>query len=400
MGKPNPGLIDLPDQVDVLALIDHFVLGGAETMLSRFALAAPRAGIRLSLACLREWDGNPAATPLREAGIEPVNLDLVGRPGPHALRRVRAHMAKVAPQIVHTHLGTSDLLGSIAARSLGIPAISTIHTTHWGHGRELPVRRLVSATVDRVIAVSDSAREEYLRAGLARPDKVVTIHNGIDVEPAPGAGAQVRRDLGIAADDFVVVMISALRAEKAHDVAVVAIRSLRARHPRLRLVIAGQGLLREQIAADAADLGDAVVMAGLRPDVMRVLDAADVCLQPSRREAFPTTIIEAMAAGVPVVATATGGIPEILDAPALGVLIPAPPSAEAVAAAIASLIEAPQWRRALAAAARQAYEQRFTAGPWVAQTRALYDEVLAERAARARRPLWAAWLPVRTRVQR
>ena len=371
------------DPVRVLALIDHFVQGGAETLLSRFALAAPRAAIQLSIACLEERDGNPAAAPLRARGIEPVNLDLVGRPGFGALRAVRSHIARVRPQLVHTHLGAADLLGGLAARSLAIPVISTVHTTLWGKRREMMMRRVVGICADRVIAVSESARQEYLRhPGWGREDQVVTIYNGIDVSVSPGAGAQVRQVLGIAPDDLVVAMASALRPEKAHDVAIEALRMLLPRFPNLRLLIVGQGALREAIATSADDLGKAVVMVGFKPDVMPYLDAADICLQPSRRDAFPTTIIEALAAGVPTVATAVGGIPEIITGPQLGVLIPPPPSPRSVAEALAALLERPERRRALATAGRLAYEQRFTADPWVRRIRALYDEVIAERADR------------------
>jgi glycosyltransferase involved in cell wall biosynthesis len=386
------------DQVRVLALIDHFVQGGAETLLSRFALAAPRAAIKLSIACLEERDGNPAAAPLRANGSEPVNLDLVGRPGFRALRVVRSHIAHVRPQLVHTHLGASDLLGGLAARSLAIPMISTVHTTLWEHRREILMRRVVGVCADRVIAVSESARREYLRhPGFGRDDQVVTIYNGIDVSVTPGAGAEVRRMLGIAPEDLVVTMASALRPEKRHDVAIEAVRILLPRFPNLRLLIVGQGALREAIASSAEDLGQAVVMVGFRPDVMPYLDAADICLQPSRRDAFPTTIIEALAARVPTVATAVGGIPEIITGPELGVLIAPPASPGSVAEALADLLERPERRRALAAAGRLAYEQRFTADPWVRRTRALYDEVIAERAG-GRRADWRS--PRRLRAQR
>jgi glycosyltransferase involved in cell wall biosynthesis len=374
-------MTDPADPVRVLALIDHFAQGGAETLLSRFALAAPRAAIELSVACLVDRDGNPAAAPLRAQGIEPVNLDLPGRPGPRALRAVRSHIACQRPQLVHTHLGTSDLLGSLAARSLAIPVISTVHVMMWQRRRELLMRRVVGICDDRLIAVSESARQAYLsHPGWGRAEQVVTIYNGVDVSVTPGAGAEVRKALGIAPDDLVLTMASALRPEKGHDVALQALRILRPRYPNLRLLIVGQGALGDAIARDAQDLGTAVLMVGFMPDVMPYLDAADICLQPSHRDAFPTTIIEALAARTPTVATAVGGIPEIITGPELGVLITPPPSPDSVAEALAALIERPERRRALAAAGRLAYEQRFTADPWVRRTRALYDEVIAERA--------------------
>jgi glycosyltransferase involved in cell wall biosynthesis len=208
---------------------------------------------------------------------------------------------------------------------------------------------------------------------------VVTIHNGIDLQPAVGAGAAVRSELGLNPEDQVAIMVSALRQEKAHDVALEALRLLRPRLPRLRLVIVGEGEMRASVAAAARDLGDRVVMTGFRADVMALLDAADVCLHPSRREALPSTIIEAMAAGVPVIATDTGGIPELLKADQ-GSLIPAPPEPEALAQAMHELLSEPDQRRKLAGRARKEYERRLTAGPWVRRTRGLYDEILAERA--------------------
>jgi glycosyltransferase involved in cell wall biosynthesis len=372
--ESNPGS---PGDVSVLALIDHFVMGGAESQLTRFALAAAGSGIRLSIACLEERDGNPAAAPLVERGIAPVNLNLTGRHGPRSIQAVRRHIAAVRPQILHTHLGTSDMLGGLAARSLRVPAVSTIHASSWGPGANAR-RRLVRACATRIIAVSDSARREYISHGWAREGQIVTVHNGIDAPAAPGTGAEVRRELGLAPDDLVVAMISALRPEKGHDIALDVVRSLRDDYPTLRLLIVGRGPLSDQIAAQAADLGDRVVMAGMRHDVLRVFDAADVCLQPSRTDAFPTTLIEAMAASVPVLATAVDGIPEIITGGETGVLVPAPPRAQAFADALRTLLDDPDERRRLAHAGRLEYERRLTTGPWVAGTRAVYDSVIAQ----------------------
>jgi glycosyltransferase involved in cell wall biosynthesis len=377
--------------VSVLALIDHFVMGGAESQLTRFALAAAGSGIRLSTACLEERDGNPAAAPLVEHGMAPVNLNLTGRHGPRSIHAVRRHIAAVRPQILHTHLGTSDMLGGLAARSLGVPAVSTIHASSWGPGTNAK-RRLVRACATRIIAVSNSARREYLGHGWARADQIVTVHNGIDTVPAPGAGAEVRRELGLAPDDLVVAMISALRPEKGHDVALDVVRSLRDRYPKLRLLIVGRGALGDQIAAQAADLGDTVVMAGIRHDVMRVFDAADVCLQPSRTDAFPTTLLEAMAASVPVLATAVDGIPEIITDGDTGVLVPAPPRAQSFADALITLLDDPGERRRLARAGRLEYERRLTTAPWVAGTRAVYDSVIAQAGKAGRRRIGGAAL--------
>ncbi len=370
-------------ELDVLALIDHLAQGGAEMLLAQFAAAAPRAGIRLRVAHLESSGGNPAGRPLRDAGIEPVNLDVSGRPGRRHVQAARRCIRATRPDIVHTHLGTADLVGGLAARSLGVPSVSTIHEI-WR--RRAGLERAKHAVfmfnqrccAARVIAVSDSARAAYLEHTHGMGRRVVRIYNGVDVMPQTGRGADVRRELGVAGDELLVGMVSALRPEKGHSLAIAALEQLLGRFPNLRLLIAGQGRSEAQLAALAAPLGDRVLMLGNRPDVMEVFDALDVCLHPSLLDAFPTTLLEALAASVPVLASAVGGIPEIIDDGRTGVLLPAPPSAERIAAELATLLEDAARRDSLAQAGRRAYLERFTAGPWIEQTRALYDAVLAE----------------------
>jgi glycosyltransferase involved in cell wall biosynthesis len=379
-GKPQADTSAPVDEIAVLVLIDHLVMGGAEMLLSQFAKAAPAAGIQLTVASLDELEGNPAAGPLRQAGVEPINLGLPGRPNLHAAATVRRHFAAVRPDIVHTHLGDAALIGGVAGRSLRIPVVSTIHTIEWGRDLQTRLRQeVVKRCAARVVAVSDTASRIYAERGFSRPGQLVTIRNGVDAGAMPGAGKEVRRELGWSGEDLVVGMVSTLRPVKAHDVAIAAISRLSDQYPALKLLIVGGGPAWDEIARLAGPLGDRVAMVGRQTNVMRYLDAADVCLHPSHAEAFPTTLIEAMAASASVLATAVGGIPEIVEDGSTGVLIPPPPSADAVARALASLLADPHRRRILGEAGRRAYEARFTAGPWVRATREMYDAVLAQR---------------------
>jgi glycosyltransferase involved in cell wall biosynthesis len=117
-------------------------------------------------------------------------------------------------------------------------------------------------------------------------------------------------------------------------------------------------------------------MAGHRDDVMDVLDAVDVVVHPTHADAFPTALLEAMAASVPTVATAVGGIPEIVDAGVTGILIGDPPSVFRLAEALEPLLGDAQWRREMGAAGRARFEERFSADRWAERLRALYDEAL------------------------
>lgn len=166
----------------VHALIDTLSVAGAEILLAEYGAVAALDGIDLTVGYLKATEGDLAAERLRAAGIEP---ELVGIPARLvvALRRVRRHLARNRPQVVHTHLGYADLLGAPAASSLRMPVISTVHSHMWhGGGREGVKLRLMAQArrrcATRVVTVSDSARDAYLAAGWDRPEHVVTCESG------------------------------------------------------------------------------------------------------------------------------------------------------------------------------------------------------------------------------
>jgi glycosyltransferase involved in cell wall biosynthesis len=361
----------------VAIVIDSLTWGGAETLLADLVVALPAAGVEPSVAYLFDLDASPTAAVLRERGLEPHLIAAPRLHDPRGFTALRGWLRAARPDVVHTHLGYADLLGGPAARSLGVPAVSTLHLMRWERrGKEGAKERLMALArrrcAARVIAVSDAARAAYLETGWDRPARVVTVRNGVAREAAPGAGAAVRAELGLSPQDRVCAMVTVLRAGKGHDVAAAALAQLD--DPRVKLVVCGDGPDRAAIERELAPLGDAVVMAGHRTDVMRVLDAADVLLHPTREDAFPTTLLEAAAAGVPVVATAVGGVPEIVT-PDTGRLVPAPPQPADVARALGELLGDDALRARMGAAARERFAKEFTARAWAQRLRALYEEV-------------------------
>jgi glycosyltransferase involved in cell wall biosynthesis len=363
----------------VAVVIDGLGYGGAETLLGDLAGGAAGAGLDLTVAYLHERDPAPAADRLRERGIEPVGVPVRGLLRPDGVRRMRAHLRAAAPDVVHTHLDYADVIGGAAARGLGVPVVSTVHLMRWD-ATDARTRvklalfaRARRAFADRVVAVSDAARAAYLARGWDRPERVVTVRNGITDAPRAGAGAAVRAGLGLGPDDLVVTMLSVLRPGKGHEAAFAAVAALRAQVPALRLLVAGDGPDRARLEAQAAGLGDAVAFAGHRTDAMGVLDATDVLLHPSLFDAFPTALLEAMAASVPVVASAVGGIPEIVQDGVTGTLVPVGSSGGVLAGALGPLLTDPARRRAQGAAARQRFQAEFTAPRWAGRLRTLYD---------------------------
>jgi glycosyltransferase involved in cell wall biosynthesis len=369
--------------------VDTLYTGGAEFLMVDFAQVAAGAGIDLSIAALKPLTPSAAAAErLRRHGFEPQAVPVTSLIHPRELRRVRAHLASVRPDIVHTHLSTADFLGGVAARTLGIPSVSTIHADWWPRGRADRVRTWLASKARRhcaeaVVAVSDSARTVYLADGHDVPEHVSVVRNGILDRARPGSGRRAREGLGIRHDELVLTTLSELRPEKNLEAAVDAVERLRGRFPNLRLLIVGDGPSEQAIRQDAARLGEAAVLTGHREDVMELLDATDVLVHPSRFDAFPTTLLEAMAASVPIVATEVGGIPEIVLRDETGVLVAPPPTGEAFAAATGPLLDDASRRDRLGRAGRRRFEVEFSAESWARRLRAVYDKVLSEPRARA-----------------
>lgn len=371
--------------VRVHALIDDLGVGGAQMVLAEFAAVAASGGVDLSVGYLSDViDGAHGVARLHARGVEPRLVGIPRRLGPAAFLAVRRHLAQVRPEIVHTHLGAADLLGGPAARSLRIPAVTTMHSHAWPGDRREQVKtrgmrlaRRVGAR--RVVAVSESAREAYLALGGERPERIVVIRNGIADAPQPGAGRGIREQYGLGDESLVVAMVSSLRAVKGHEIAIAAIAQLKVTLPEVRLLIVGDGPVRASITRAAEAVGADVVFTGYRPDVMAVLDAADVLLHPSHHDALPTSIIEAMAASTPVVATRVGGIPELVEDGVSAMLVPAPPNASEVAAVVGDLLRDPDRRGRLAAESRKRFERELTADRWAVRMGQLYRSVLSPR---------------------
>ncbi len=251
-------MLDRRDPIHVLALVDGMHAGGAELLIAEFARVASDVNVRLSVCGLDGSTAGPAADRLRRLGVEPGAIEVERLLDPREVRRTRAAIEAIGPDVVHTHLTYADVLGGLAARSLGIPAVSTIHANHFGPTRAERAKDRLAALVRRrccelVVAVSARARETYLGTGWDRPEHVVTVRNGVAAQPRPGAGAAVRADLGIPPDAPVVLMLSMLRPEKRHVVAIEAIGRLRAAHPGIRLLIPGYGPEREAVERAATE---------------------------------------------------------------------------------------------------------------------------------------------------
>lgn len=296
--------------------------------------------------------------------------------------------------VVHTHMSKAALVGGVAGRAARAPAI--VNTAHNLGFLAVPQkalralfwvydRLLFAATAHRIVTVSDRVREGAVKGGIAPAGKVVAIHNGVlgarfEIS-APEARAR-RVALGVADGAPLVLAVARLVWFKGLDALVEATPALLARHPEARVVIVGGGPLREKLEAQARALGveRAVIFTGERSDVPELLAAADIFVLPSVSEGLPISILEAMTAGKPVVATSVGGIPELIVDGETGLLTPAR-DAGSLAEALIRLAGDPELRARMGAAGKARAQIEFSPGRMVERTAALYREILAERGA-------------------
>lgn len=261
-------------------------------------------------------------------------------PAVRFLRRLR-------PDVVHTHGVRANFVGRLAARLAGIPSVTTVHSflaSDYGSPLRAAVAHLLDdATLpwaDRVIAISHALRQDLIMRG-ARPEHIAVIPNGIPDPPA--ANPEVLKALG--GGNPVLAVAARLQPTKGVDVAIRALRYL----PHHHLAILGDGPALEELRrlADAELVSDRVHFLGYRDDLRAIIAGADLLLAPSRAEGFGLAALEAMAQGVPVVASRVGGLPELLSQGG-GVLTP-PDDPEALAQGV---LEALATRDSLSQAAR------------------------------------------------
>lgn len=283
--------------------------------------------------------------------------------------------------VLHAHMFGSNLWGTIVARLAGVPVI-VAHEHTWSYDGQ-PLRRFLDRAViarfsSAFVAVSRDDRRKMIEVEGIDPADIVFIPNGIDGR-ARAAGSDVRAELGIPPDVPVIGSVSNLRPQKALTVMIEAFGKLEPEFPGLRLLIAGRGPERDTVLRRCAELGvqENVHLLGPRPDVPDVLAAIDVAVMSSDFEGSPLSVMEYMEAGLPVVATAVGGVPDLIDDGVHGLLVPTR-DAGALAEAVGTLLRDPGLRAEMGERGRARQLAEFDIEVTVARVSELYVELLAQ----------------------
>ncbi|MEE9386774.1 MAG: glycosyltransferase family 4 protein [Nannocystaceae bacterium] len=317
---------------------------------------------------------------LDDVGVEHRALSMVRELSPlrdlGAIIELRRQLSVLRPDVVALHSSKAGILGRLAARKLGLPVVFTAHgwafATSKNGVREktyLWLERLCARHCDGIITVSEHARRLALENGVGTPDLVRTIHNGVpDVLP------RLQSEPGVFPPRIVVV--ARLQPPKDYGTLFAALTNLRALPWSLRWI--GDGPRRVHAERLAARLGlhGRVTFSGSSVTVDDELSRAQVFVLTSLHEGFPLSILEAMRAGLPVVATDVGGIPESVDHGRTGLLV-APQDETSLTEALGRLLQDAALRKDMGAAGRTRYERKFDVARQYAATLRFYREVAA-----------------------
>jgi len=364
--------------IRVCQMITELRPAGAERVVFELATRLDPAQFEVCVAAL---NGGAVADMLRAAGVNVFVLDVRGKWDVGKLATLKHWLHDQRIDILHTHMFHADLAGRLAANRAGIRHIA--HTVHVAEGRWKPWRYIYARLCMRrgpIVCVSQGVADHHiLHTGIAA-NRHVVIHNGIDVAAYArddAKGQQLRHQWEIAGDEVVAVWAGRLNRQKGLDVLLAAVPLLAARlgNRRLRLVIGGQGpwqgMLEEFIRRQGPSAPVRVQYMGFVQDAAGLYSAGDLLVMPSRWEGFGLSAAEAMAAGLPVVATDIKGLREVVVADETGLLIP-PENPAALALAIAKLATDPTLRDRMGQAGMQRVHEHFTVQHMVRAHEELY----------------------------
>jgi len=362
-------------------------VGGLERIVLDLIRETRRRGGRVSVVCF-EHSGSLAS----EAGSLGATVVQLGLP-PGRGRRVEAStvhaLAELNPDVIHTHQSKALWQVGPAARAAGIPLIHTEHNDKvgkavgwWRKVRTRVLTRLAAQYASKFCCVSADVARSVGRWGTVPASKIETVLNGIDVDRYADASsrAEVRASLGIPQDARVVGTVGRLNEVKRQDLLLRAVAALGPGYEDVRVLLVGDGPERanlERLAADSG-LGERTVFAGYQSSPERFLPAMDVFALTSRMEGLPLALLEAWAAGLPVVATTVGGVPEVVADGETGLLVPSGDEA-AVTAALRRLLSDRGAADRLAAAGRTAVRERFSLERMASEYEARYRALMASR---------------------
>ncbi len=371
----------------IIYVITGTGVGGAEKMLYHTIKGLDPACYSVRLCSLKKK--GVYANMLETEGVNVYSLDMKDEDtlsgwfdSLRVLMLLALYFLKEKPVIVHSFLFRANIIARIAAFLTGVPVvICSVRVM----GGEKPYSRFIERATafmaDHYVAVSEQVKAHVHRSTGIAERKISTIYNGIAVAKGDIRDhGELRSRNGLNADDRLVMTAGRLHRQKGFDCLIQAMAVVHTACPRVKLLILGEGEEENNLKklARSLELTDRIQFLGLRPDVDRLLHCIDLFVLPSRWEGLPNAVLEAMAAGKPVVATEVGGIPELVVRGVTGMIVP-PQDVHALAEAIKALLSDEPRALSMGAAGRERVQRHFSIDAMIAKTEALYQELLQQK---------------------
>ncbi len=362
-------------RVNVLHVIWSLEKGGAERFLVSLVQNFDRNRFN-SIVCCLNWRGEWAKE-LEDKGIEVIALNKKGKFDFGVISRIIKIIKQNEITIVNTHLWAADVLGRLAAILAGAPVIiSTVQNVDiWKRPWHRFIDRLLSYKTTKFIAVSHAVKQFLIETEGIPEEKIEVIPNAVDIgslKVDESSGSQIKEELKINDDEIVLTVVGRLVEQKGHKYLFEALSMLNGKY-NIKLLVVGEGPLKQRLADSVERLGlkDKVIFTGQRKDIPQILNISDCLVLPSVYEGLPVCVLEAMAAGKPVIATKVGGTPELIKDGKTGFLVE-PRNPEVLSQAIEKLAHSSDKGKEMGVKAREIVYNGFSIAPITKRTEELF----------------------------
>lgn len=372
----------MPKKIKILQLVEALNSGGMERVIATLACGLDKGKYDVEVWCLAQ--GGDIAQELLDREVTLKILNISNYHNPFSMLKLILRLKKARPDILHMHGYFASTAGRITGKLAGVSILIThVHSTYWWYKkRHIVMERLLSHITHKIICCSKAVEEFVQQKEAIKPSKTVVIYNGIDENRfnQPKDTSAIRQALTIKLSDQVVGIVASLTPQKGHTYFLEAACKILDVLPHAKFLIVGDGILRKELEQKAYDLNIAVnvIFTGERKDIPDLLSIMDVIILSSHiREGMPISLLEAMAAARPVVATNIGGIPEVIVDGQTGLLVE-PQNSQSLASATINLLKDRDYALALGENGKQRFSQ-FDSKTMIDKIEELYDYCLEKK---------------------